>query len=302
MSLKATTITRAPDVEKLQECSPNLMPFHIDYTGTAPISMYMRVDAAKEEVGAPAPAPPAATTSKEEEIAAVDLEEGKELVVKIDNGDMEVDASPVKVAAATTPSTEPTQDAIESSSSTPVASTSSNFASSSTAPNTGSSSSLASKITDTTKRFISTFRGRTIQGLKVDVPEGYTGLVLRGEPDGTVTIQSKKRAAVEKAKPKKAAAKLKGRTTRTSKKAAEVEQAEEVQEEIEEPMAVDEAYHPGQLSEGTPVRELVPSSKFSSFVLWHPDIPVDGGRDEYYRALTEWTKLAQEIHRIDDED
>ena len=43
------------------------------------------------------------------------------------------------------------------------------------------------------------------------------------------------------------------------------------------------------------VRTLRPAATFASFVLWHQDIPIDEGRDEYLRAVREWTRLAAEV-------
>ena len=37
------------------------------------------------------------------------------------------------------------------------------------------------------------------------------------------------------------------------------------------------------------------SMQFSSFVLWHPDIPVDTGKDEYFGTISEWMKVAQAV-------
>ena len=37
--------------------------------------------------------------------------------------------------------------------------------------------------------------------------------------------------------------------------------------------------------EKPPVRVLKPTARFDSFVLWHQDIPVDEGKDEYLRSL-----------------
>ena len=47
--------------------------------------------------------------------------------------------------------------------------------------------------------------------------------------------------------------------------------------------------------EKPPVRVLKPTARFDSFVLWHPDIPVDEGKDEYLRSLSEWTNIASEV-------
>ncbi|KAI0047386.1 ribonuclease H1 small subunit [Auriscalpium vulgare] len=127
------------------------------------------------------------------------------------------------------------------------------------------------RISATAKRFVSAFRGRTIHGVEIALPSGYTGLVLRGDRD--------LRGKVVTSVPSKSAG---GRSSR--RKAAQREE-----EEAEEAETNDE-----------PVRVLKPSAQFSSFVLWHPDRPVDEGRDEYLRSLTEWIDLAAEVHRVEE--
>ncbi len=47
-----------------------------------------------------------------------------------------------------------------------------------------------------------------------------------------------------------------------------------------------------------PVRVLKPSARFDSFVLWHPDIPVDEEMDECLRSLSEWVNIASEVRVI----
>lgn len=44
------------------------------------------------------------------------------------------------------------------------------------------------------------------------------------------------------------------------------------------------------------VRMLSPTGRFDAFTLWHPDGPVDTGRDEYCRALGEWIELGKILH------
>ena len=126
-----------------------------------------------------------------------------------------------------------------------------------------------------------------MRGTKVDLPDGYMGIVLRVPEDkkgkggaSAVKVQE------EEERPK---AKAKGRATRRSKRVQEVI---EVQDE-------DDAMDGGEsgdvgVPEG-PVRVLQPVSTFPSFILWHPDNPVDEGRDEYMRSLKEWTRLAAEV-------
>lgn len=43
-------------------------------------------------------------------------------------------------------------------------------------------------------------------------------------------------------------------------------------------------------------RTLLPQATFESFTIWSPDGPLDQGRDEYCRSLTEWVTLGQVLH------
>lgn len=49
----------------------------------------------------------------------------------------------------------------------------------------------------------------------------------------------------------------------------------------------------------TPIfsRTLYPSASFSSLTIWNPDGPLDQGKDEYCRALGEWMRLGEVLHR-----
>ena len=47
--------------------------------------------------------------------------------------------------------------------------------------------------------------------------------------------------------------------------------------------------------DGRPVRVMKAAARFDSFVLWHPDIAVDEGKDEYLRSLSEWVNIAVEV-------
>lgn len=125
--------------------------------------------------------------------------------------------------------------------------------------------------------FIAAFRGRQVHGRTVDLPQGYGGVVLsapsgdaKGQGDDTGTVETMARA------------RGKARSTRTCSR----------QMETDEDDAAD-ADHDGSRVE---IRRLTPVSRFSSLTVWSPDIPVDEGKDEYLRSLTEWTKLAAEIH------
>ncbi|THH11515.1 hypothetical protein EW146_g8015 [Bondarzewia mesenterica] len=143
----------------------------------------------------------------------------------------------------------------------------------------------AGPSTPTAKRFVSAVRGRAIQGLEVQLPKGYSGLVLRGDSRGDIpdSRHSKlKENGNGRAKGKRA--------TRKSAKAMQHEDEDEdiVDQDHDGDGGLEGAY------EGA-VRVLKPTAQFESFVLWHPDIPVDEGRDEYLRSLTEWVGLAAEV-------
>lgn len=128
------------------------------------------------------------------------------------------------------------------------------------------------------KHFVAAFRGRTVRGTKIDLPAGFAGVTL-SSLDSTPSESSTSALAEN------------GRRTRSNK--APLSQrarqaAEELEEDAEAGMPVDE------VDQG-PVKVLQATGTFSSFMLWHPDIPVDEGRDEYVRSLTEWTKIAAEV-------
>ncbi len=79
------------------------------------------------------------------------------------------------------------------------------------------------------------------------------------------------------------------RSTRKSKSSPEpVREGEDV--DMDTPVAEDP-----RDDEHTKV--LKASHIFSSLVIWNPDILVDQGKDEYTRALTEWTAVAAEVRR-----
>ena len=197
-------ITRQTKQESpLPTCNPNLMPFHIKYTGPAAVSMFFHVDKMKAE--------------EEKEKEKEDVKE---------QNDKKEAETPVHTQQPT---------------STPV-------------------SSETSVLKDADTRFISSFRGRTIHGLTVDVPTGYTGLLLlHGDPQPTVS---------------------------------RVDRALNVPDDD----SVD-SDHDLEMGEETPLRKLLPQSTFSSITLWHADRAVDETRDEYYRTLTEWMALSHEVSK-----
>ncbi|KAJ7708786.1 ribonuclease H2, subunit C [Mycena rosella] len=140
--------------------------------------------------------------------------------------------------------------------------------------------SLSRRVTEATTRFIATFRGRTMQGLKVELPAGYSGVLMAGE----ATAGANKLGALKTRVKQAVKAKKAGRATRSATR-------------DDDEADGDETHDP---EDQTSARTLMPTAQFSSFVLWHPDIPVDPGRDEYLRSLTEWIRLADEIHRLEE--
>ncbi|OSD05352.1 hypothetical protein PYCCODRAFT_1362279 [Trametes coccinea BRFM310] len=245
----------------LTSATPHLMPFQIAYTGPAPISTYFRVQTAPEP-----------TFGRETKTTAT--------VVVVDGSQISSDSQSTLVAE---PQEESSRAAMEpsASSSTVIDANVQDLNGSSECP----PSSRA-------RYYTAAFRGRSMHGLRIDLPEGYSGVVLRA-PDRTGANSSATSSRVEEERGRRSRAKAKpaGRATRRGKRAEEA--VEDTEEEVLETSAA-------QVHGEGPTRILSPAAQFSSFVLWHPDIPVDEGRDEYVRSLTEWTKLAVEIHRIED--
>jgi len=239
------------DKNGLPACTPYLMPFHIDYSGKAPISTYLRVEAASEVIGA---------APNQEDASSTDLKAGGSSELSQNSTDAIVDAESLSEARGKDgPPLPPPR--------------------------------LAKRVTNATTRFISSFRGRTIQGLKVELPEGYGGLVLRGDVMGSGTKADNPRTNVNRKTQGKQKAKKssKGRMTRST---AHIEtDGDDNAMEVDG----DEVNLKDQISPGETARTLIPSSQFSSFILWHPDNPVDETRDEYFRSLKEWTQLAHEV-------
>lgn len=125
--------------------------------------------------------------------------------------------------------------------------------------------------------FIAAFRGRQVHGRTVGLPQGYGGIVLSA-PSGDAKSQGDDTGTVETMAQKRG----KARSTRTCSRQMEKDE--------------DDTAADGSRVE---IRRLTPVSRFSSLTVWSPDIPVDEGKDEYLRSLTEWTKLAAEIHAYD---
>ncbi|CAL1714372.1 unnamed protein product [Somion occarium] len=198
----------------LKSCTPHLMPFHIAYSGPAPVNTYFR----------PQPiAPPSFG------FTPTTLSESQDTIVDTNS---QQDAS-----------------------------------------NASSSSSLtlngdATPPVENGKHFVAAFRGRTVHGLEIDLPEGYTGLVLRAPSANAPPPPSRTKREANK------------RSTRRARQAAMEEEEE------------DDDMDGNVMEQDTqPERMLTPAYTFDKLTIWHPDIPMDTSRDEYFRALSEWTKL-----------
>ncbi|KAI8996504.1 ribonuclease H2, subunit C [Trametes punicea] len=243
----------------LPTATPHLMPFHIAYSGAAPISTYFRVRPAPE----PTYGREARTPTTEDVFSDSQASSDSQATIIADS------QAPTSASSAMLTSSLSTLVNVDSQTETPCV------------------SSSDSKC----RHFTAAFRGRSLHGLKVDLPEGYAGIVLRAPVDHKgKAVAPSSRTVEEQEWNTRSASKASGRTTRRKKRAEE-----DAGEDFRDANATDlEALN------GGPVRVLRPEARFSSFVLWHPDIPVDEGRDEYLRSLTEWTRLAAEIHRIED--
>ena len=231
-----STIVITPSTSSLPTCNPNLMPFHIGHTGSAAVSMFLRVEKMKAEEAA-----------KEEEVAMVVLadeeskvkeravKEGEEDVQEpiidciplasitgdenndsnnIKDEDVEMNPDllnsvqlqgsqitdiemstvlptqnpPLVSIPSTSSSSQTLSDPVQASASTSTLVSSDSLNLSSTLVSSSILSSF-SNLKDIDKRFISSFRGRTIHGLTVDLPAGYTGLLLQADdnPQSTIT-------------------------------------------------------------------------------------------------------------------
>jgi hypothetical protein len=248
--------------QDVPDCSKdlNLMPFHIEYSGLAPIGTYFHVKDHNAGVAGTEPAD-GSTTSENSGPT------GEETSV-------ESKGTPVQ-----TQSDDPAMDAMDADSTTQRTDVSHASYPNHTLP------TPASDVVKTTaslkRRFIAAFRGRQIHGLKVDLPVGYRGIVLRGDENGKGDNDAIKQKDTEK--------RARGKVTSRKRKATRQEALD-----IEEDMEKQDDFHLDDL-ESESHRVLTPSATFNSFVLWNPDIPVDEGRDEYVRSLNEWTRLADVV-------
>ena len=318
--MSSTTLLIVPQTVPQNALKPNLMPFHIAYSGSAPISTYF--------LNRPLP-PPSKSDVAEDTTYLIDDKFVLRNVhnfhkphqndqsadgLKIDNAQ---DASKTDQEASTSENVQPIQPT----------------------------------------RYQAAFRGRAVIGEDFSLPDGYVGVLLhrddttkysvtpapppkptrraRRKEEGTAEASKRptrlagaQRANALKAKAAaKAKAKAKQQRVPTKfnpdgeedeliddddddlpsapavlaaltvqepktepKQQEEVKQEEEdeAQMEIEEPPPTED-----KLEEQ--VDRLEVTGTFREFVLWNADVPVDEGRDEYLRAIHEWVNIVAEV-------
>ncbi|KAK7026425.1 hypothetical protein VNI00_015660 [Paramarasmius palmivorus] len=225
----------------LSSCTPNLMPFSIDYNGTAPISTFFHVEDAKRN---------RAEKMKEQ-----------------DSQDI--------IVAEEEPSKPPTQHNQK------------------TFPND----------------LCPHFAGELFMGLRCRYQKGlracFSGLTATKKTGGggMLTKAKEKAKSAMKRKGKKSKSieedeePSSSRTTRRSARRASAIDVDAEDEDMKAP-SDDDGFPEDQEPHKTTTLDA--SMQFSSFVLWHPDIPVDTGKDEYFGTISEWMKVAQAINHIED--
>ncbi|KAF8511809.1 ribonuclease H2, subunit C [Hysterangium stoloniferum] len=127
-------------------------------------------------------------------------------------------------------------------------------------------------------RFCSSFRGRKMKGLTVDLPEGYIGVIVAPEDDGK-EVKRPRESPVKKGR--------KGNRRSTRRKAGEDEDDDMHNTDI-----------PEEEPDAASIKTLTLSGKFTSFTLWNADADVDEGRDEYLRSLSEYQCLMAEARSV----
>ena len=290
------------------------MPFHIEYTGPAKVSTYMRVEpytpmaelnlghvnttSAETAEGSQAAAtPPTAIES---------IPSGRTLVAA--SSTVSVASTVIDDSASTEQGPSSTQILDESSSSVLVDTT--------TPP----------AIESSEKRFVSAFRGRTIHGLDIPIPTGYGGLILQSdapEPSSSTTPAAKSKGKEAAKEEPPTARTTRGKTRNQTKKAQsssgrligssrppqgvvyDVEEDDEAEkakgndgEDADVDMDTTEDVAAAARLDA-PVKNLIPTAQFSEFRLWQPDRPVDKNKDEYFRTMQEWFSLAHEVCLFD---
>lgn len=294
------------------------MPFHIAYSGSAPISTYFLRR----------PLPPSGKSDVVEDTTY--LIDNKFVLRNVHNFH-----------------TPDQNEQIAQSTDTPNAQD---------ASNANQQPSTSAKLQPT--RYQAAFRGRVVVGQQFSLPESYVGLVLHRDdtaqhsilsappPKPTRRARKKEEGAAEASKrptrlagaqranalKAKAAAKAKAKQKQqrvptkwnpdgeedeliddddddlpsapavlaalaVPEPKTEPKREEEVKlEEEEEPqMDVEELPPPPEEKLDQRVDKLEVTGTFREFVLWNADAPLDEGRDEYLRAIRDWVNIAAEV-------
>lgn len=238
---------------------PHLMPFHIQHTGPAPVSTYFRF---RPHVDLSLP-----SSTLEDTLPSGNPE--KELIATVSNSELTSEgkeSTPVVAADIAVPITATTEADVAAAKAQTLAPTSRFL-----------QIGAIARLSESAKRFVSSFRGRTVHGVEVALPNGYVGLVLRGDANSkTHQPASNARRRHARAGPRRRKLKIVGDGD---------DDDERCQDDAAEM----------SLEDGRPVKVLKPAARFDSFVLWHPDIAVDEGKDEYLRSLSEWVNIAAEV-------
>ncbi|KAI0074512.1 hypothetical protein K474DRAFT_1709813 [Panus rudis PR-1116 ss-1] len=285
-----TLVLGQSNKQSLPTCSPHLMPFHIKYSGPAPVSTFFR----PKKIPSPSLGTNTNVTMKTSSVVQAEststlIEDN--VVTRSESQTTLVETQPSDESQA--------QPALDASVASSVA----------TLAETASSLKLTSNqcADSEEKHYVAAFRGRTVRGIEVPLPQGYTGLVLR-TPDSNTPSSSNTPSTKASTTQSKAKAATTSKSTRSSRRNARRARAatpppDEDIEDADVEMAAGDVVSSEQVEEeeeGGETRVLTPTHTFSSFTLWHPDIPVDKGRDEYIRSLTEWMRLSEEIHHYDE--
>ncbi|KAH8989439.1 ribonuclease H2, subunit C [Lactarius akahatsu] len=221
------------------------MPFHIQHSGPAPVSTYFRIQPAPLPESHPCPPSVAIEAQLVSTTTVVVTPEEKEnaSVVSVVATSTSLATATAEIKAEIDPVIKPPLLLVRPG---PI-----------------------ERISGSAKRFISSFRGRTVHGVEASLPKGYSGIVLRGDAEGR---------------------------TQTTTGKAKRQPARKLRSQLPDEVPEDNMAGILPPEEERPVRVLKPSARFDSFVLWHPDIPVDEEMDEYLRSLSEWVNIASKIH------
>lgn len=226
-----------PNPNSIPERKPDLMPFHIAHTGPAPIRTYFR----------PKPTPPSTIETSLDNLPNIVTPKDEEKNNAEEEGQGETQQT--EASASTSGSSTTLVDSQSSLSSSIPISASSIPLPESTLP----------RLPPSAPRYTAAFRGRSLHGVSVPLPPGYTGVILRGPGAAEVDVPHH-------------------HSSKKTRKGAMDVDAEDEEEE----------------GEGE-TRTLRVDGRFEEFVLWTPDFPVDDGRDEVLRGVGEWIGLSAEV-------